>query len=70
MNLQVVFFNHESGPHDFEQFLLGYHAITAIHQRHQQIEGPRANARSLPVDDKLAQASIQADTPGIEADRR
>lgn len=69
MNVHVVFFNDQSGPHDFQQLLLRNHPITAINQCQQQIEDPRPHARSLSVDDKLARTGIQADTPGIEGDR-
>lgn len=61
LHVQVGFLDHQTRPHHIEQFVLADDAVAPLHQRHQQIEGPRADDDRLLVHPQRAPLAVDAD---------
>ena len=51
---EIVLLDHDAGPHDVEQLVLGDHPVAALGQSDQHVEGARAQRGGATVDDQVA----------------
>jgi hypothetical protein len=61
MNLQIVLFDDQPGPHDVHQLLLRDDPIAAFDKSFEQIEGPSTELRQMPVGEQNPPVLINAD---------
>ena len=61
LHLQIVLLHHEPVPCERQQLPFGNDALAPLDQRQQHIEGTRAEARRLAIDQHLAQAGVDHD---------
>ena len=61
LQLQVVFFHDQPGPHHFKQLILGDDAVAVNHQRLQNIECTGTERHRLAIDQQRAFAEANFD---------